>query len=167
MERGSIGQLVVIGNQLLVEPPVPPTPPPTPTYSASNATSTHPAAHAADGTQTTYWSASGFPVPQWWEANFGIARLVSGVTVYGLQDDWSNPVNPSDTMTFTKWGCQNFQAEANGVVLGAPVVGNTLVKRVITFAPVSIDRLRIVVTVGSPTVGDGFVRLCEIVPTFV
>src|SRR4029077_4852211 len=66
--------------------------------------------------------------------------------VYTVQDYWANPVEPTDTMTFTQWGLTDFTVEGwNGtawVILGT-VGGNNLVKRTVNFTAYTTDRIRI------------------------
>jgi hypothetical protein len=69
--------------------------------------------------------------------------------VYTVQDNYLAPVEPTDSMTFSQYGVVDFTAEGwNGigwVTLGT-VTGNTLVKRMVTFAPVTMSSIRVVVT---------------------
>lgn len=161
--------LIALAQQLTVEvvvaPPPPPLPPPaSPSAFASNSSAGHPPENAYDGTQINYWSAMGYPVPQWNERHFGVKRLVSGVIVYSLQDNWQTPLDAPGDMTFTKWGVQDFTVSGDGVSI-ANVSGNTRVKCVVMFtAPLNIERLRITVTKGAPANGVAYIG--EIVPIF-
>ena len=71
------------------------------------------------------------------------------MVVYSLQDNYCNPVEPTDTLTFSLYGITAFTVEgwngANWVTL-ATVSGNTLVKRTVSFAAYTTDRIRINVT---------------------
>ncbi len=94
-----------------------------------------------DGTASTY--------PDWVQVNFNGARTIDRVVVYTLQDNYASPVEPTDTMTFSKYGITNFTVQGwNGtswVTLGS-VTGNNLVKRTVSFAPMTTDRIRIQVS---------------------
>jgi len=80
---------------------------------------------------------------------FNSMKTIDRVVIYTAQDDAFNPVEPTDTMTFSMHGIQDFTVEAwtgsAWVLLGA-VTGNNLVKRTITFPPVAIDRIYVNVT---------------------
>jgi hypothetical protein len=87
--------------------------------------------------------------PDWVQINFNGAKTIDHVVVYTLQDNYYNPVEPSDSLTFTRYGVSAFEVQAwngaNWVTLGV-VSGNNLVKRTVTFAPYTTDRIRISVT---------------------
>jgi hypothetical protein len=87
--------------------------------------------------------------PDWVEVDFSGNKTLDRVVVYTLQDNATNPVEPTDSMTFTRFGVVDFDVQAwNGsawVSLGA-VTNNNLVKRTVTFAPFTTDRIRIFVT---------------------
>ena len=87
--------------------------------------------------------------PDWVQINFNGQKTIDHVVVYTLQDNYANPVEPTDTMTFSLYGITAFQVQGwNGtawVTLGS-VSGNNLVKRTVSFAPYTTDRIRIHVT---------------------
>jgi hypothetical protein len=88
-------------------------------------------------------------------AFYGGAKPISEVDVYTLQDacgdapSTSTCLEPTTTMTFTKWGVTDFRVQAwNGsaFVDVATVTGNTLVKRQLELSPpVTTSKLRVVV----------------------
>src|SRR4029079_8693311 len=84
--------------------------------------------------------------PDWVQIRFSSQRTINQVIVYTVQDNYSNPVEPSDSTTFTLYGLTDFDVQSwNGaawVTLGS-VRGNNLGKRTLSFAPVTTDRLRI------------------------
>ena len=95
-----------------------------------------------DSTANTY--------PDWVQINFNGAKTIDHVVVYTLQDNYANPVQPTDTMTFSQYGVTAFTVQgSNGggtwVTLGT-VSGNNLVKRTVNFTAASYDRIRINVT---------------------
>ncbi|HKW81285.1 MAG TPA: Ig-like domain repeat protein, partial [Casimicrobiaceae bacterium] len=94
-----------------------------------------------DGTRAVF--------PDWVQINFNGSKTIDRVVVYTLQDNYPNPVEPSDTMTFTTYGITDFTVQGwNGsswVALGS-VSGNNLVKRTVSFAAYTTDRIRINVT---------------------
>ena len=94
-----------------------------------------------DGTRNAY--------PDWVEVDFAGYKTLDRVVVYTLQDNNTNPVEPTDSMTFTRFGVVDFDVQGwNGsawVSLGT-VTGNNLVKRTVGFSPFTTDRIRIFVT---------------------
>ena len=94
----------------------------------------------SDGTQNAY--------PDWVQINFSGAKRIDRVVVYTLQDNYTNPVEPTDTMTFSLYGVTDFVVQgwdgANWVTL-ATVSGNDLVKRTVTFSAYTTDRVRVTV----------------------
>jgi len=87
--------------------------------------------------------------PDWVQINFDGQKTLDHVVVYSVQDNFLNPVEPTDTMTFTRYGLTSFSVQgwngASWVTLGS-VSGNTLIKRTVSFSPYTTDRIRIVVT---------------------
>jgi streptogramin lyase len=87
--------------------------------------------------------------PDWVQINFNGTQTINQVIVYTLQDNYANPVDPPATLTFTQYGVTDFQVQGwNGaawVTLGA-VSGNNLVKRTVSFAAFSTDRIRVNIT---------------------
>jgi hypothetical protein len=100
--------------------------------------------------------------PDWVQINFNARKTIDHVVVYSVQDNFQNPVEPTDTMTFSLYGLTAFQVQGwNGSswVTLASVSGNRLVKRTVSFAAYTTDRIRVVVT----GVADGtYSRITEI-----
>jgi PKD repeat protein len=95
------------------------------------------------------WSdATSGQFPDWVQINFSGQKTIDHVVVYSLQDDLLHPLEPTATMTFTRYGIKAFDVQgwngASWVTLGS-VTGNNLVKRTVTFAPFRTDRIRVVV----------------------
>ena len=92
----------------------------------------------ADGTTDSF--------PDWVQIRFGTVRTVNRVTLYTVQDNYSNPIEPTDASTFTLYGVTAFNVQGkqgkNWVTL-ATVTGNNLVKRTVDFAPFATDRIRV------------------------
>ncbi len=95
----------------------------------------------ADGTGNAY--------PDWVEIDFNGSKTIGHVVVYTVQDNYSSPVEPTDTMTFSQYGITDFTVQGwNGsawFTLGS-VAGNNLVKRTVNFPATTTDRIRISVT---------------------
>ena len=74
---------------------------------------------------------------------------IDRVVVYTLGDSYGAPVEPGDSQTFSLFGILDFTVQVwNGSTWStvATITGNNLVKRTITFAAVSTDRVRVTVT---------------------
>lgn len=99
--------------------------------------------------------------PDWVQVNFSGTKTIDHVVVYTVQDNYGNPVEPSDSMTFTKYGLRDFSVQVwNGaawVTVGS-VTGNNLVKRTVSFTAVATDRIRINTTAGL----QGYSRITEV-----
>jgi len=87
--------------------------------------------------------------PDWIQVNFNSSKTIDHVVVYTLRDAYGSSVEPTDSETFTYYGIVDFTVQGwNGAswITLATVTGNNLVKRTVTFSPVSTDRIRINVT---------------------
>jgi len=97
-----------------------------------------------------YWNdATSNTFPDWVQINFNGAKIIDHVVVYSVQDNYTSPVEPSDTQTFSLYGVTDFTVQgwdgANWVALGT-VSGNNLVKRTVNFPSYTTDRIRINIT---------------------
>ncbi|HYO90206.1 MAG TPA: discoidin domain-containing protein, partial [Pyrinomonadaceae bacterium] len=92
--------------------------------------------------------------PQWLQIDFNGMKTIEEINVVTLQDNYNtNPVEPSEAMTFTLYGLQDFRVEYwNGsewalvpVQVGYqnPVVGNNRVLRRFRFAPLTTTKVRV------------------------
>jgi hypothetical protein len=99
--------------------------------------------------------------PDWVQINFSGSKTIDHVIVYSMQDNYTAPVDPSNTLTFTLYGLTDFQVQGwNGsawVTLGS-VSGNNLVKRTVNFTATTTDRIRVNVT----SALAGYSRIAEI-----
>ena len=87
--------------------------------------------------------------PDWVQLTFPGARTIDRVIVYSLQDDPANPSEPTDAMTFTRYGLVDFEVQGwNGAAWQtlATVSGNNLVKRSVSFAAFTTTQVRVLVT---------------------
>src|SRR5207237_5904899 len=93
--------------------------------------------------------ASGTNPPAWVQINFNGSKTIDRVVVYTLQDNLLNPIEPTDSLTFTQYGITDFTVQGwNGsawITLGS-VSGNNLVKRTVSFSAFTTDQIRINVT---------------------
>ncbi|MDO9102086.1 MAG: hypothetical protein Q7U50_07505, partial [Candidatus Nitrotoga sp.] len=94
-----------------------------------------------DGTSNTY--------PDWVQINFNGTKVVDRVVVYTLQDNYTNPIEPTDTLTFSTWGVTDFTVQGwdgSTWITLATVSGNNLVKRTVSFAAFTTNRIRVNIT---------------------
>ncbi len=101
--------------------------------------------------------------PDWVQITFNGVKTISEINVFTIQDAFAAPVEPTETQTFSLYGITSYQVQywdgsAWALVPGGTITGNNLVWRKITFAPVSTQYIRVVVT-GST---DGYSRIAEI-----
>ena len=86
--------------------------------------------------------------PDWVQINFSGSKTIDHVVVYTVQDNYTAPVEPTDTMTFSLYGVTDFTVDAwtgsSWTTLGT-VSGNNLVKRTVNFAAFTTDRIRITI----------------------
>ena len=127
----------------------------------ATASSTHDGAFGADGvndnrrTGAPWGNGGGWndntprTFQDWVQISFNGRKTIDHVVVYTLQDNYLNPAEPTESMTFGLYGITDFQVQAfdgaNWVTLGS-VSGNNLVKRTVSFAAYTTDRIRILVT---------------------
>lgn len=101
--------------------------------------------------------------PDWLEVDFASPQVINEIDVFTVQDNFSNPVDPSLAQTFTQLGLTAFQAQywdgSNWTtVSGGNISGNNNVWRQITFSALSTRRIRVLV-MGAL---NGFSRITEI-----
>jgi hypothetical protein len=88
--------------------------------------------------------------PDWIEVDFATVGNVDEVSVFTQQDSWWSPIEPTETTNFFNNGITGFEVQYwNGTtwvtVPGGVVTSNTKVWRKITFAPISTDRIRVLI----------------------
>jgi hypothetical protein len=99
--------------------------------------------------------------PDWVQVGFNGAKTIDRVVVYTLQNNYRNPVEPTDTMTFSLFGIVDFAVQGwdgSAWVTLASVTGNNLVKRSVSFPAFTTDRIRVFVTKGL----NSYSRITEI-----
>jgi len=99
--------------------------------------------------------------PDWLQVNFSGTKSVTQVIVYSVQDNYTSPVEPTDTMTFSSYGLTNFSVQGwdgSAWQTLATVSGNNLVKRTVNFSAFTTDQIRIYIT-GAV---DGYSRATEV-----
>jgi len=101
--------------------------------------------------------------PDWLQVNFNSLQRIGEIDVFTIQDNYTAPVDPTPTMTFTGSGITDFQVQYwNGSgwadVPGGNVTGNDRVWRRFMFATIITDRIRVLVNNGLAS----YSRLVEI-----
>ena len=97
----------------------------------------------------------------WVQINFAGTKTVDRVVVYTVQDNYANPVEPTDALAFSTYGLIDFAIQGwDGTtwVTLATVTGNNLVKRTVAFNTFTTDRIRVNATNGA----GGFSRITEV-----
>ncbi len=93
--------------------------------------------------------------------NFNGLKTITRAVVYTVQDHYQSPTQPDETMTFNLYGITDFMVLGwdgrQWQVLGS-VHNNNLVKRTVTFAPFTTDRIRIEIT----NAKAGYSRITEV-----
>ena len=89
--------------------------------------------------------------PDWAQITFSGVQSISQINVYTLADNYASLVtDPTSSSTFTQYGLLAFQVQywtgsAWADVPGGNVTGNNRVMRSFSFAPISTDRIRVLV----------------------
>jgi hypothetical protein len=101
--------------------------------------------------------------PDWLQVDFNGLKLIEEVNVFSMQDNYTSPVEPTPTMTFSLWGLRAFTVEywdgaAWAPIPGASVTGNSLVWRRFLIAPITTTRIRVFVTGAL----NGYSRVVEV-----
>jgi hypothetical protein len=97
------------------------------------------------------------------EIAFNGQKTISEVNVFTVQNNYTSPSEPTESMTFTLYGLQDFDVEywtGSGwaVVPGGQVTGNNLVWRNFAFPALSTNRIRVLVKRGAA----GYSRITEV-----
>jgi hypothetical protein len=93
---------------------------------------------------TTNW------FPDSLEVTFSGNKTISLINLFTLQDNYTNPVEPTQEMTFAQYGIRDFNVQYwNGAswvtVPGGSVTNNDKVWRQFSFSPLTTNKIRIVV----------------------
>ncbi|HXT63141.1 MAG TPA: hypothetical protein VN696_08905 [Pyrinomonadaceae bacterium] len=109
------------------------------------------------------WNSSTNTLPQWLQIDFNGSKTIGEIDVFTPQDNWQNPSQPTEAMTFSLYGLTAFDVQYwNGsswaTVPGGSVAGNNKIWKKFTFSPIATNKIRVVVN-GSP---DGYSRMTEI-----
>jgi hypothetical protein len=125
---------------------------------SSTFSSGYPVAAVTDGDRKGLnWSAGGGwndatanAYPDWVQVNFNGIKTIDQINVFTLQDNYGNPADPTQTMTFSAYGITAFEVQyLDGstwvTVPGGSVTGNNNVWRSFSFSPVTTTGIRVLV----------------------
>ena len=109
------------------------------------------------------WASNGTSLPQWMEVAFASSKTINEIDVFSLQDNYMNPIEPTETTTFSLYGLTAFEVQywtgsAWATVPGGSVSSNNKVWKKITFAPLTTTKIRVYITATS----DAWSRLVEV-----
>ncbi|HEX7330070.1 MAG TPA: RHS repeat-associated core domain-containing protein, partial [Pyrinomonadaceae bacterium] len=109
----------------------------------------------ADDTSSAY--------PDWIQVEFAGSKTIGEIDIFGLQQNPSNPVEPTSTMTssyaLTDFEVQYWTGSTWTTVPGGTITGNDKVWRKLTFAPLTTSKIRVHVT---NVAGDNRSQVVEI-----
>src|SRR5687767_6255627 len=109
------------------------------------------------------WHGATSTFPQWLQIDFNATRTIDEIDVFNIQDNFANPIEPSETTTFSLYGLTGFDVQywtgtAWLTVPGGNVSGNNKVWKKVTFSAVSTTKIRLVTNASV----DGWTRLIEV-----
>ena len=110
------------------------------------------------------WSdATANAYPDSLEVSFDGVKTIDEIDVVTLQDAYTSPAEPTESMTFGSYGITAFEVQywdgsAWVTVPGGSVSGNNLVWRKFSFPAVSTDRIRVQITAAL----ESFSRVIEV-----
>jgi hypothetical protein len=101
--------------------------------------------------------------PDWLQIDFPENKTINEIHVFSLQDNYPNPSEPTESMTFSLYGLSGYDVQFwNGMswttVPGGSITGNNLVWRKFTFAPLTTNKIRVLTNAST----DGYSRIVEV-----
>ncbi len=108
--------------------------------------------------------ASSGSFPDWLQIDFNGSKTIDEVDVVTVQDDYLNPVEPTETMTFNTYGLTAYDVQYwNGstwvTVTGGSVTGNNKIWRRLTFAAITTSKVRVLTNAAAD---NGNSRMVEV-----
>src|SRR6202008_1321668 len=88
--------------------------------------------------------------PDWLEVDFAGTKTIDEIDVFTLQDNYTSPVDPTPTMTFSNYGITDFDVQYwDGsqwvTVPGGSITGNNKVWTKVGFTAVTTTKIRVLV----------------------
>jgi len=104
-----------------------------------------------------------YAFPDWLQIDFNGTKSVDEIDIFSIQDSYSNPSEPTPTMTFSLYGLTGFSVQYwdGSAWVNVPtgnVSGNNLVWKKLTFSAVTTNKIRVLINASV----DGWSRLAEV-----
>ncbi len=101
--------------------------------------------------------------PDWLQVDFNGSKMIDEIDVFTIQDNWQNPSEPTEAMTFSTYGLISFEVQywdgsAWLTVPNGSVTGNNKVWRKFTFSAITTSKIRVLTSAS----GDGYSRVVEL-----
>ncbi len=102
--------------------------------------------------------------PDWLQIDFNATKTIDEIDVFTIQDNYLDPVEPTETMTFSTYGLTAYDVQYwNGsawvAVTGGSTSGNNKVWRKLTFSPVSTSKIRVLTNAAADNAYSRMVEL--------
>ena len=96
------------------------------------------------------WNDATTQYPDWLEVDFSGSKTIDEIDVYTVQDDYANPIEPTETTTFSAYGNTAFEVQYwNGSawtdIPSGNVTGNNKVWRKFNFAAVTTSKIKVLI----------------------
>src|SRR5712691_5881450 len=111
------------------------------------------------------WADSSYGTfPDWVEVDFNGSKTIDEVDVFTIQDNYSSPSEPTETMTFSTYGLTGYDVQywdgsAWVTVPGGSITGNNKVWKKISFSAVTTSKIRVVT---NAAIDNGYSRMTEV-----
>ncbi|MGH9933458.1 MAG: RHS repeat-associated core domain-containing protein, partial [Pyrinomonadaceae bacterium] len=104
--------------------------------------------------------------PDWLQVDFSGTKTIDEIDVFCVQDNVSNPIEPTSTTTFSLYGITDFPVQywnesAWVEVPGGNVTGNNLIWRKFNFASITTSKIRVLVN-NTPAGPYSYSRVVEL-----
>jgi RHS repeat-associated protein len=109
------------------------------------------------------WHSSTTAMPQWLQVDFNGSKTLNEVDVFSVQDDYANPVEPTEAMTFSVYGLTAFDVQywtgtTWATVPGGTITGNNKVWKKVSFSAITTTKIRVVINASV----DSWSRILEV-----
>jgi len=101
--------------------------------------------------------------PDWLQVDFNGSQSIGEIDVFTIQDNWQNPSEPTESMSFSSYGLTSYEVQywdgsAWITVPNGSVTGNNKVWRKFTFSPIATNKIKVLTHAS----GDGYSRINEL-----
>src|SRR5712691_10903158 len=102
--------------------------------------------------------------PDWVQIDFSGSKTIDEVDVFTIQDSYSSPSEPTETMTFSTYGLTGYDVQywdgsAWVTVPGVGITGNNKVWKKISFSAVTTSKIRVLT---NASIDNGYSRMTEV-----